>query len=245
MFPALTAEGDEAVALAADLQTEIRAILSKTWTSRDGQAVPEPTDLKLGNDAAKLDATVLYADMNGSTKLVDAHSPTTAAEVYKSYMVCTARIIKNAGGTITAYDGDRIMGIFIGDRKNSTAAKTALQINWAVSHIVNPALKTQYGTNAYQLSHVIGIDTSSILAARIGVRNDNDIVWVGRAANYAAKLTALDTGHAVYITGDVFGRLIDTSKYGGDPKRLMWESCTWNTMNKMAVHRSNWTWAVP
>jgi|SRR6266481_8097193 len=77
-------------------------------------------------------------------------------------MVCAARIIKNAGGTITAYDGDRIMGIFIGESKNTTAAKTALQINWAVSNIVNPDLKKQYGESAYQLKHAIGIDTSPI-----------------------------------------------------------------------------------
>jgi class 3 adenylate cyclase len=85
--------------------------------------------------------TVLYADIDGSTNLVDS--------------------------------------------KNTTAAKTALQIKWALSKILNPALKAQYGSDAYQLSHVIGIDTSRLLAARIGVRNDNDIVWVGRAANYA------------------------------------------------------------
>jgi class 3 adenylate cyclase len=233
------------VALAADLQREVKTILSKTWTTRDGQVVPEPSDLKLGNDAVKLKATALYADMNGSTKLVDNYSATIAAEVYKTYMACTARIIKDAGGTITAYDGDRIMGIFIGDHKNTTAAKTALQINWAVKHIVNPALKTQYGNDAYQMSHAIGVDTSTILAARIGVRNDNDLVWVGRAANYAAKLTSLDTGHAVYITGSVFDAMHRSSKYGGTPEQLMWESCTWNTMNKMAVHRSNWTWTIP
>ena len=217
---------------------------AKTWTTRDGQVVPAPSDLKLGNDAVKLNATVLYADMNGSTSLVDTHNATIAAEVYKSYMVCTARIIKNAGGTITAYDGDRIMGLFIGDYKNTTAARTALQINWAVKHIVNPALKAQYGNDAYQMSHVIGVDTSTMLAARIGVRNDNDIVWVGRAANYAAKLTSLDTGHAVYITSDVFTKLDRLLKYNGTPEQLMWESCTWNSMNKMAVHRSNWMWAV-
>jgi class 3 adenylate cyclase len=233
------------VALAADLQTEVKAILSKTWTTRDGQVVPAPSDLKLGNDAVKLNATVLYADMNGSTNLVDTHTATTAAEVYKIYMACTARIIKNAGGTITAYDGDRIMGLFIGDYKNTTAAKTALQINWAVKHIVNPSLKAQYGNDAYQMNHGIGVDTSTILAARIGVRNDNDVVWVGRAANYAAKLTSVDTGHAIYITGDVFAKLDRPLKYNGTPEQLMWEPCTWNPMNKMAVHRSNWTWAVP
>ena len=89
------------MALATDLQTEVKAILAKTWTTRDGQVVPEPADLKLGNDGVKLDATVLYADMDGSTNLVDTYSATIAAEVYKSYMVCTARIIKQAGGNIT------------------------------------------------------------------------------------------------------------------------------------------------
>jgi len=29
------------------------------------------------------------------------------------------------------------------------------------------------------------------MQARVGVREDNDIVWIGRAANYAAKLCAL------------------------------------------------------
>src|SRR5580704_15673894 len=142
------------------------------------------------------------------------------------------------------YDGDRIMGIFIGDTKNTTAAKTALQINWALKNIVNPALKAQYGDTAYQMAHVIGIDTSPMLAARIGVRNDNDIVWVGRAPNYAAKLTAISGGYPIYITGDVFEKLNDSSKYGGDPRRLMWESRAWTKMNNMSIYRSNWHWSI-
>jgi class 3 adenylate cyclase len=47
------------------------------------------------------------------------------------------------------------------------------------------------GQYVYQLKHVIGIDSSSLFACRIGIRNDNDAVWVGRAANYAAKLSAI------------------------------------------------------
>lgn len=232
------------MSLLSDLQAEVKSILANQWEQRDGQVVPEPTDLKLGNDAVNLDATVLYADMDGSTDLVDSHSAPYAAEVYKSYMVCTARIIKEAGRVITAYDGDRIMAVFIGDSKNTTAAKTALRLNWAVSNIVNPALKAQYGDDAYQMRHVIGIDTSKILAARIGVRNDNDIVWVGRAANYAAKLTAISTGHRIYVTDDVFIKLNKTSKYGGNPEQLMWEEAQWTQMNNIAVHRSNWIWSL-
>jgi class 3 adenylate cyclase len=159
-------------------------------------------------------------------------------------MVCAARIVKNNGGTITAYDGDRIMGIFIGKTKNTTAAKTALQINWAVYNIVNTAIKTQYGGNAYQMKHVIGIDTSPIFACRIGVRNDNDIVWVGRAANYAAKLSSINENYPVYITGSVFDSMDDSSKLGGTPRRLMWEERTWIPMNNMRIFRSDWSWTV-
>jgi len=230
--------------LLADLQAKVKTILAEVWDERDGQEVPEPADLQLGNDGSNIEATVLYADIDGSTQLVDDYPATYAAEVYKSYMVCTARIIKAAGGVITAYDGDRIMAVFIGDAKNTTAARTALCINWAVSNIINPALITQYGADAYHIDHVIGVDTSTLLAARIGVRIDNDIVWVGRAANYAAKLTAIDTGHKIYITDDVFTKLNKSSKYGGAPEQLMWEPATWTQMNGIAVHRSNWVWSI-
>jgi class 3 adenylate cyclase len=214
------------------------------WSTRKGQVVPEPDDLALKNDAVEIDATVLYADMADSTQLVDKQKTHLAAEVYKSYMACAARIIKNAGGTITAYDGDRVMGIFIGNQKNTTATKTALQINGAVDNIVNPALKKQYGVATYQMKHAIGIDTGPIFACRIGVRNDNDIVWVGRAANYAAKLANLNDSHPVFVTGAVFDAMNKSSKYGGNPETLMWEERSWTQMNKMRVHRSNWIWPL-
>jgi class 3 adenylate cyclase len=229
--------------LGGELQTEIKKVFSERWTTRDGQVVPQPGDLALGNDAVKLEGTILYADMSGSTTLVDDYNPDFAAEIYKTYLASAARIIKDEGGTITAYDGDRVMAVFIGGYKNTSAVKAALKINWAVSKFINPSLKEQYGENTYQMSHVIGIDTSSVFASRIGVRNYNDIVWVGRAANYAAKLSSLNEGF-VYITGDVFDMLHESGKFGGEPRRSMWEERTWTKMNGMRIYRSNWILSV-
>ena len=188
------------MALKEDLEAAVSKIFREIWTERDGHDVPLPEDLKLGNDAVKLDATVLYADMSESTQLVDSYKPPFAAEIYKAYLTCAAKIVKSEGGNITAYDGDRIMVVFIGDSKNTTAAKTALRLNGAVHNIINPALIRQYPKTRYKVKHVVGVDTSSILAARIGVRNDNDRVWVGRAANYAAKLCAINEEKTVFIT---------------------------------------------
>jgi class 3 adenylate cyclase len=168
------------MALKEDLEAAVKEIFHDAWDSRVGRIVPTPEDLGLGNDAVTLDATVLYADIADSTKLVDTSNPHFAAEVYRTYLICAARIVKANDGVITAYDGDRIMGVFIGDSKNSNAVKAAMQINAAVFNIINPALSLQYPSVTYRLRQVIGIDTSPLFVARIGVRNDNDLVWVPR-----------------------------------------------------------------
>jgi class 3 adenylate cyclase len=230
--------------LKEDLQTEVDEIVRvQRWTLRDGQVVPEPEDLQLGNDGINLEATVLYADISGSTQLVDDHNPHFAAEVYKTYLSCGASIIKNYNGVITAYDGDRVMGVFIGDRKNTNAVTSALKINAAVSDIIKPALDAQYPTSGYTLKHVIGIDTSKLLVGRIGVRNDNDLVWIGRAANYAAKLSSLSNKYAIYITDSVYGKIADTAKYGDDSNtQNMWTKLTWTQMGNMTIYGSTWQW---
>jgi class 3 adenylate cyclase len=83
------------MALKDDLQSAVKKIFTDDhWTMRDGNVVPEPKDLGLGNDGVNLDGTVLYADISGSTRLVDTAKPTFSAEVYKAYLACAARIIK-------------------------------------------------------------------------------------------------------------------------------------------------------
>jgi class 3 adenylate cyclase len=131
------------------------------------------------------------------------------------------------------------MGVYIGDYKNTSAAKTALRINYAMEKIIKPGIKSQYPTSTYEPGHSVGIDTSEILVARIGVRNDNDLVWVGRAANYAAKLCSLREGnYASFITGAVFDAMNDEGKfYNG---QNMWEERPWPSQNNMRIFRSSW-----
>jgi class 3 adenylate cyclase len=233
------------MALQDDLQKEIATIFKSSWNKRDGRVVPEPADLQLGNDAVEFgQATVLYADISGSTALVDAEDWTFAAEVYKAYLHCAAKLIRSEGGAITSYDGDRLMGIFVDEAQCTPAARCALKINYAVQKIVNPALKRQYSLAAYQVKQVVGIDTSSIRAARTGVRGGNDIVWVGRAANYAAKLTGLNLTERSWITKDVFDRLQSSLKVRASDNASMWKAYTWSQNNDHQIYGSTWTWSV-
>lgn len=228
--------------LKEDIEAEVRAILRNRWTERDGQVVPVENSLQLSNDGIWLDATVLYADMDGSTELVDTKTAHFAAEIYKSFLHAAAKIIRSESGEITAYDGDRIMAVFIGDYKNTSAARAALKINYVREYIINPAILHQYPSSNFQLKHVVGVDTSPLFVARTGIRGANDLVWVGRAANHAAKLTTLSSEYPSRITGEVFDKMHQSAKVSQDG-RSMWEQVTWNPTGRR-IYRSTWWWAV-
>ena len=231
------------MALRDDLDAQVKAFFTTRWTRRDGLVVPDDTSVKLNNDGVDIDAAVLYADLRASTAMVDGYQDWFAAEIYKAFLYCAARVITSMGGSVTAYDGDRIMAVFIGDLKCTKAAKSALKITWIVKNVVQAGIKTHYPKSPFELGHTVGVDKSKLLVAKTGARGANDLVWVGRAANHAAKLTSLNT-YKAYITGEVYDAMADDAKLGGDPKRNMWTERVWTDMNKRRIFGSNWTWTV-
>ena len=228
------------MSLGEDLTKTVEEILTQKWDIRKQRKVPEPGDLRLSNGATQVNRTVLYADLDASTNLVDSYPPGFAAKIYKAYLSCAARIIKDEKGDITAYDGDRIMAVYAEDEKDTRAARSALKINYAVIEIINPILKKCYPKTNYVIRQVVGIDTSNLFVASIGIRGANDLVWVGRAANYAAKLCSLPPEYPSRITEAVYSKLNDSAKYSNDGKP-MWKSTTWNSTK---IYRSTWRWEI-
>ena len=226
-----------------NLAAEVKETFSKAWEVQKTDSVPAPEDLRLNaNHARDLEkATVLYADLDGSTNMVDKYKWEFSAEIYKTFLRCASQIIRSEGGSITAYDGDRVMAIFTGSSKNTDAVRCAMKINFAVREIIQPAINAQYNTD-FELAHVVGIDTSQLRTARIGVRGDNDLVWIGRAANHAAKLTN-ESGKPIWITKPVYDSMKDEVKYheGKD----MWQLSYWTSMDNMEIYSSTYWWRIP
>ena len=223
-----------------ELQKDVLAFFKDKWTITDGQVVPKTEDLGLRNVGRYLSATVLYADIDESTSLVDNYRPWFAAAVYKAFLLCSTRIIRKNGGEVRSFDGDRVMGVFIGDSKNTDSARTALQINYAVSKVIRPTITSRYPDVKYVLSHTVGIDTSNMLVVRGGIRQqNNDLIWIGRAANYAAKLNSLTSIYPTRITSEVYDCLHESVLIGGNPKKNMWSKATWSGKY---IYQSDWIW---
>ncbi|WP_319526658.1 adenylate/guanylate cyclase domain-containing protein [uncultured Desulfosarcina sp.] len=237
------------MALLADIENDVQGTIDKLWNTRKGQKVPGSIDVALGGGAVQLDATFLYADLANSSMIAKRFDRRVAAKIMKAFLATTARLVRHHGGTIVSFDGDRILGVFIGDFKNSTAAKCGLQINYTVKEIIRPKFEKKYDTvkNAgFSIRHGVGIDTGTVLAVRAGARGDNDLIWIGRAPNLAAKLSDLrESPYHTFITATVYNMLNDSSKYSNGDNRNMWEGRSWTFLGeKITVYRSNWTWKL-
>ncbi len=230
------------MSLKDDLTAEVKSIFSQQWDVQKTENVPAPENLRLNSNHAKdLEyATVFYADLDGSTSMVDSFKWEFSAEIYKTFLRCASQVIRSEDGVITAYDGDRVMAVFSGALRNTRAVRCAMKVNYAVTQIIQPSLRTQYSTD-FVLKHVVGIDTSQLRTSRIGVRGDNDLVWIGRAANYAAKLTGL-SGKATWITKAIYDNMNNEVKLTNGVN--MWEARRWTSMSDMEIYCSTYWWPI-
>ncbi len=207
------------MALKDDLAEQVDLYVKSSWGEIPvGRVVPTAESLTFGNTGIYIDACVLYADIHKSTRMVESLTDTRAAEYYKAFLHCAAKILKENNGTIVAYDGDRAMAIFIGTGKCDAAIKAAFELHWVVRNIINPKFNAFYST-PYRLQHTVGIDVGRLLASKTGVRVDSDIVWVGNAANHASKLNSfegLDPDYPTRITVPVWNEASYFSCYNSE-----------------------------
>lgn len=235
------------MALKEDLTADIDGVLSQTWDIRDGTTVPTSETVALAGGGVNLKATMLYADLADSTTLAMWDRRVTA-RIYKAFLAASTRIIRASKGDIRSYDGDRVMGVFLGDYKNTNAAKAALQINWMFRNLLRPKFQAKYEKlrhGTFTLAHCTGIDSSDVLVVRAGIRNNNDLVWVGRAPNVAAKLCGIrEDSYASYVSGSTYDALAKEAKTSADG-RSMWEERKWIGGPVERIFRSSWSWTPP
>ncbi|MFI8370938.1 adenylate/guanylate cyclase domain-containing protein [Streptomyces sp. NPDC085466] len=237
------------MALGDDIRSDLDKMVGNPWSIRNGNVVPGTDDVGLyNNDAVKLDAVYLYADLLGSTKLARNFTPQTAGKVIRASLRTASTIIKKTGGEIRSYDGDRVMGIFIGDSKNSNAAEAALKIKYAMKDLVQPALYRNLATlqtAGFQPRMCVGIASGEAFITRAGVRGSSDLVSIGRAPNVAAKLSDIreDAIYGTYITEAVYNKLNKKWKFSNGIN--MWSAISREVGGeKMTIYRSSYWWSV-
>lgn len=217
------------MAFLENLTEEINTLLSIKWEKRNGMLIPESENIIIKNGAVEIDSTFLYADLAESSIIAKKCPWSTTAKIIRIYLDVSVRIIRANKGEIRSFDGDRVMGIFIGESKNTTAVKCAREIDWMVKNVINPKVKNSFKSireNDITIKHCIGIDSGISFGVRAGIRNNNDIIWIGNAPSFAAKLSDIrEHPYSIFISSNCFNKLPNTSKFDAN-KVQIWDEST-------------------
>ena len=230
----------------------VNAFFDGTYNITEGRVIPDVAALALGKIGKEIELAMLFIDIRESTKIVDGLRRTTAARMYKSFHWGVSKIARLNNGELRSFNGDGVLVAFIGDNKRTNSAKAALQMSWFAQKVLKPKLDAVFQNNQglsgqnIEFDFGIGVDVGKVLIVRGGIRgeNNNDLVWVGNATNYAVKLSGLSEGNFhIYISEDVYKNMGKSSKVGGNPACDMWEPRVWTDVGGITIYRSSWTWA--
>ncbi|MBX9243577.1 adenylate/guanylate cyclase domain-containing protein [Actinotalea ferrariae] len=231
------------------IEDSVANIMGTSWNITKGTVVPKTEDVVLKNGGKLVEAVYLYADLAGSSKLAQSLKKEATAKIIKAYISTASRIILYKDGEIRSFDGDRVMGIFMGADKEQRAVRAAMGIHWAVCEVIRPAIKTAFtdGEDFCNVQHAIGIDAGEALIVRGGVRDNNDLISIGSAPNVAAKLSDIRTSHSLFITKAVYDELGDEYLTYEAGRRNVWTRTLSPTTiggKSVSVYSSSVYWAV-
>ncbi len=149
-------------------------------------------------------ATILYADIEGFTRIAESHPPEAVLAMLNAYFTAAIEPIRQAGGVVNQFQGDAMLVTFnvpVPDPEHADHAVTAAQ---ELQRLL--ASKTFAGI---PVRVRIGINTGDVIAGAVGSEDRLSYTVHGDAVNLAARLEALnkETGTDVLISGETAARL--------------------------------------
>lgn len=137
-----------------------------------------------------IETCVLYVDIRKSTKLNLQHYPQTMAKLYSSFIRAMIKAAEYHNGKIRNIVGDRVMVVFDSDNCHTNAVNTAILMNTISKKIIDKHFKNN------DFACGIGIDYGKMMVTKCGTikqgnenSNYKSLVWLGKPANIASKLT--------------------------------------------------------
>lgn len=184
------------------LNEEVLTVISSDFEIEiiDTDYVPSFSDANITYDnldtkkkkCKRLESCVLYVDIRGSVKISAERQPKTLAKIYSSFVRTMIECARYYGGHIRNIIGDRVMVVFDKEGCFTNAVDTAILMNSVCSHILNKHIKS------FEFSAGIGIDYGKMLITKAGAIRQGDekefyrsLVWLGKPANIASRLTDL------------------------------------------------------
>jgi class 3 adenylate cyclase len=161
--------------------------------------VEEIIERGVSTTAQKKDVTVLFADLQGFTRMSERLDPVTLVEILNGYFERMSAAVRDHHGHVSKFMGDGMMALFGALEQNPWDAKDAVEAALAMRASLqrfNDELKAR---DLPELAFGIGIHRGPVVAGVMGSQHLLEFTVIGDAVNVASRVEGLTRAHGVDI----------------------------------------------
>jgi adenylate cyclase len=154
-----------------------------------------------------LTATVLFADINGFTRLAEQLPPREVNMVLNAFFSQMTDIIFNYDGTLDKFIGDALMAVFGAPMEKKDDPERAVLAAQEMMKSLQAMMKQTDGSQRFTIR--IGINTGRVVAGNIGSPKRMDYTIIGDAVNVASRLESIAEPNQILIGEETYHRVKD------------------------------------
>ena len=174
----------------------------KAVTSRILEGKPElPSE--------RSEATIIFIDIKGFTKLVDQLDPEEATEIINNIFEPIVGLIDKYGGSINKFLGDGLMAIFGTPFSHEDDPERAARASLEIMKSIEESGNTKIGNRVKTLKARIGINTGLCISGEIGSELRKEFTVIGDTVNLASRLQENSKSGKILIGEKTFRRIKD------------------------------------
>jgi adenylate cyclase len=150
------------------------------------------------------EATILFTDISGFTRLIEKVPPREAAELLNRFYDEISAIVFKYKGTVDKFIGDAVMATFGAPISYGNDAELAL---FAAIEIIRRTSEFQPAPPSRLRFQVrIGVNTGMVISGYVGSRRRLDYTVLGDPVNVAARLTDLAQPGTVWVGEETYAK---------------------------------------
>ncbi|MBN1150380.1 tetratricopeptide repeat protein [candidate division WOR-3 bacterium] len=152
------------------------------------------------------DVAVLFADIHGFTSISEKLDPEKVKILADKLMQILSFCVKNYGGFVDKYEGDRIMALFgakkASDKDAEKAVRAAIDMIEKIT-LLAKIFKEDEEFKEFDLSMRIGINYGLVTTGRIGEKREGDFTVYGDTVNIASRLEEKSPLNSILVSSSV------------------------------------------
>jgi len=172
---------------------------------------------KLALGGRTVQATVMFSDLKGFTKIAERMDAQELVGLLNTYMTAMTAIIEANDGIIDKFLGDGIMATFTDIEGKDPAAARAVRTGLAMQARVAELRENWRRTHpdAADLQMRVGINSGEMVAGNIGAETRMEFTVIGDNVNVAARIESVSEPGQVWVSDATFSQA--AGQFDGTP----------------------------